>query len=42
MCTPMKVTTNPARRETALVVSSVLKPWNRIREATMVAEENPT
>jgi hypothetical protein len=40
--TPRKVTMNPARSVTVLVPSVVLNPWNRIRDATIVAVENPT
>jgi hypothetical protein len=40
--TPRKVTTKPASRETVLVVSVVLNPWKKIKDATAVAVEKPT
>jgi len=40
--TPRKVTTKPARRDAVFVPEVVLNPWNRIKEAVMVAVENPT
>jgi hypothetical protein len=36
------VVINPARSDIELAGSVVLKPWNRITDATMVAVENPT
>jgi len=41
-CTPRKVTMKPARRENVLVPEVVLKPWKRIKEATIVAVEKQT
>lgn len=38
----MKMTRNPQRRDTVLTPSVVLKPWNRIAEAMIVAVVNPT
>lgn len=40
--TPRKVTINPASNVTVLVPPVVLNPWNKMRDATMVAVENPT
>jgi hypothetical protein len=42
MWTPRKVTANPESREIVLVASVVLKPWNKIKDATTVAVEKPT
>ena len=39
---PRKVTTKPAMSETVFVGLSVLNPWKRMREATMVAVEKQT
>ena len=40
--TPKNVTAKPHSRETVLLPSVVLMPWNRIKDATRVAVENPT
>jgi len=33
---------NPVSREKVLEASAVLNPWKRMRDATMVHDENPT
>jgi hypothetical protein len=40
--TPRNVTMNPEMREKVFEVSDVLNPWKRMREATIVHDENPT
>jgi len=39
---PMKMMTNPTRREIVFMGLSVLIPWKRMREATIVAVEKQT
>ena len=41
-CTPRKVIVKPARRDIEFAGLSVLKPWNKITDAMIVAVENPT
>jgi hypothetical protein len=38
----MKIVTKPVRREIVFMGLSVLMPWKRMREATMVAVEKQT
>lgn len=41
-CMPMKMVMKPTRREIVFIGLSVLMPWKRMREATMVAVEKQT
>ena len=41
-CMPMKVMTKPTRRDIEFTGLSVLRPWKRMRDATMVAVEKQT
>lgn len=41
-CMPMKIMMKPTRRDTVFTGLSVLMPWKRIRDATMVAVEKQT